>query len=45
VIPRNAKSDKDVTWIQSPPFFQFHTMNAFEDGNRIEVTFPWNIFE
>jgi carotenoid cleavage dioxygenase-like enzyme len=41
VIPRNAKSDRDVIWIQSPPFFQFHTMNAFEDGNRIEVTFPW----
>jgi carotenoid cleavage dioxygenase-like enzyme len=41
VVPRNAKSDKDVIWIQSPPFFQFHTMNAFEDGNRIEVTFPW----
>jgi carotenoid cleavage dioxygenase len=41
VIPRNAKSDKDVVWIQSPPFFQFHTMNAFEAGNQIEVSFPW----
>jgi carotenoid cleavage dioxygenase len=41
VIPRNAKSDKDVIWIQSPPFFQFHTMNAFEAGNQIEVSFPW----
>lgn len=41
VIPRNAKSTNDVIWIQSPPFFQFHTMNAFEEGNRIEVTFPW----
>lgn len=41
VIPRNAKSSKDVIWIQSAPFFQFHTMNAFEEGNRIEVTFPW----
>jgi carotenoid cleavage dioxygenase-like enzyme len=41
VIPRDAKSGKDVIWIQSPPFFQFHIMNAFEDGERIEVTFPW----
>jgi carotenoid cleavage dioxygenase len=41
VIPRNAKSDKDVVWIQSPPFFQFHTMNAFEAGNQIELSFPW----
>ena len=22
-------------------FFQFHTMNAFAEGDRIEVTFPW----
>jgi carotenoid cleavage dioxygenase-like enzyme len=41
VIPRDAKSDKDVIWIQSPPFFQFHTMNAFAEGDQIEVTFPW----
>jgi carotenoid cleavage dioxygenase-like enzyme len=41
VIPRSAKSDQEVIWIQSPPFFQFHTMNAFEHGKRIEVTFPW----
>lgn len=41
VIPRNAKSADDVIWIQGPPFFQFHTMNAFEEGDRIEVTFPW----
>lgn len=41
VIPRNARSEKDVIWIQSPPFFQFHIMNAFEEKDRIEVTFPW----
>lgn len=41
VIPRNAKSGDDVIWIQSPPFFHFHTMNAFEEGDGIEVAFPW----
>ena len=41
IVPRNAKSADEVSWVQSPPFFQFHTMNAFAEGDRIEVTFPW----
>ncbi len=38
VIPREAKSAGDIQWITGAPFFQFHIMNAFADGDRIEVT-------
>jgi carotenoid cleavage dioxygenase len=41
VVPRDAHAAADVRWIKGPPFFQFHTMNAFAEGNRIEVTVPW----
>jgi carotenoid cleavage dioxygenase-like enzyme len=41
VMPRHAKTGEEVKWIKGAPFFQFHTMNAFSDGNRIEVTVPW----
>jgi carotenoid cleavage dioxygenase len=29
-----------VRWITGAPFFHFHTMNAFSDGDRIEVRLP-----
>jgi carotenoid cleavage dioxygenase-like enzyme len=41
VVPRDAKSDADVIWAKGSPFFQFHTMNAFAEGNRIQVVVPW----
>ena len=41
VVPREAQMAADVSWIKGAPFFQFHTMNAFADGSRIEVTVPW----
>ncbi|WP_158902540.1 carotenoid oxygenase family protein [Burkholderia sp. L27(2015)] len=41
VIPRDARTAADVKWITGAPFFQFHTMNAFAEGNRIEVVAPW----
>jgi carotenoid cleavage dioxygenase len=41
VIPRDAKSASDIKWAKGAPFFQFHVMNAFVDGDRIEVTVPW----
>lgn len=41
VVPRDATTAADIKWIKGAPFFQFHVMNAFEDGNRIEVTVPW----
>jgi carotenoid cleavage dioxygenase-like enzyme len=41
VVPREAQAATDIRWIKAAPFFQFHTMNAFADGNRIEVTVPW----
>ncbi len=41
VIPRDARTAADVQWIKGAPFFQFHTMNAFATGDRIEVTVPW----
>jgi carotenoid cleavage dioxygenase-like enzyme len=41
VVPRDAHSAADVKWIKGAPFFQFHTMNAFAEGHRIEVVVPW----
>jgi carotenoid cleavage dioxygenase-like enzyme len=41
VIPREALTSAEVQWIKGAPFFQFHTMNAFAEGKRIEVTVPW----
>jgi carotenoid cleavage dioxygenase-like enzyme len=41
VIPRNAKAASEVLWISGAPFFQFHTVNAFSERDRIEVVVPW----
>ncbi len=41
VVPRGAQSAEEIVWVKTAPFFQFHTMNAFTDGSRIEVTVPW----
>lgn len=41
IVPREARSASEITWIKGAPFFQFHVMNAFTEGNRIEVTLPW----
>jgi carotenoid cleavage dioxygenase-like enzyme len=41
VVPRDAEAATDVRWITGAPFFHFHTMNAFSDGDRIEVQLPW----
>ncbi|MET1028049.1 MAG: carotenoid oxygenase family protein, partial [Dongiaceae bacterium] len=41
VVPRDARAAADIRWVKGAPFFQFHTLNAFADGNRIEVTVPW----
>lgn len=41
LIPRDARSAKDVRWIDGPAFFHWHTLNAFEEDGRIEVTLPW----
>ncbi len=41
VIPRDATSAATIRWIKGAPFFQFHVMNAFADGDRIDVTVPW----
>jgi carotenoid cleavage dioxygenase-like enzyme len=41
VVPRDATEAADIKWIKGAPFFQFHTMNAFAEGHRIEVTVPW----
>jgi carotenoid cleavage dioxygenase-like enzyme len=41
VVPRDAESVTDVRWIMGAPFFHFHTMNGFADGeHRIEVQLP-----
>jgi carotenoid cleavage dioxygenase-like enzyme len=41
IVPRNARSAGDVIWLEGPPFFQFHAMNAFAQGSRIEIIVPW----
>jgi carotenoid cleavage dioxygenase-like enzyme len=41
VIPRDASAGSDVIWVHGAPFFQFHTVNAHADGQRIEVVVPW----
>jgi carotenoid cleavage dioxygenase-like enzyme len=41
IIPRGTKGSADVQWIEAAPFFQFHTMNAFADGDRIDLVVPW----
>lgn len=34
VIPRFGASD-DVRWFDAEPFFMYHTINAWEDGNEV----------
>lgn len=41
LIPRNASTAAQVTWIKGPPFFNWHMVAALEQGNRIEVVVPW----
>jgi carotenoid cleavage dioxygenase-like enzyme len=41
LVPRDCRTAADVTWIKGAPFFQFHTLNAFAEDNRIEVVVPW----
>jgi len=41
LVPRDATSAAQVKWIRSDPFFNWHTVNAFEQGDRIEVVLPW----
>lgn len=41
LIPRDASSARDVRWIDGPAFFHWHTVNAFEEDGRIEVSMPW----
>jgi carotenoid cleavage dioxygenase-like enzyme len=41
IVPRNAQSAGDIVWLEGPPFFQFHAMNAFTQGSRIEIIVPW----
>ncbi|MFJ1299331.1 carotenoid oxygenase family protein [Pseudomonadota bacterium AL_CKDN230030165-1A_HGKHYDSX7] len=41
LIPREARSAQDVRWVDGPAFFHWHTLNAFEEDGRIDVTLPW----
>ncbi|MFT4437049.1 carotenoid oxygenase family protein [Caballeronia sp. 15715] len=41
LIPRDAQHAEQVRWIDAPPFFHWHTINAFADGDRIEAVLPW----
>lgn len=41
LVPRDARSADRIQWINGPAFFNWHTVNAFEQGDRIEVVLPW----
>lgn len=41
LIPRDAHSAEQIRWIDASPFFHWHTVNAFVDGERIEAVLPW----
>jgi carotenoid cleavage dioxygenase len=41
LIPRDTRTAADITWIKAAPFFNWHTVNAFEEGSRLEVVLPW----
>ncbi|WP_213769137.1 carotenoid oxygenase family protein [Caballeronia sp. dw_19] len=41
LIPRDALHPEQIRWIDAPPFFHWHTINAFADGDRIEAVLPW----
>jgi carotenoid cleavage dioxygenase-like enzyme len=41
LMPRDARSAGEARWIECAPFFNFHTVNAYEVGSTIELTLPW----
>ncbi|WP_170235492.1 carotenoid oxygenase family protein [Verticiella sediminum] len=41
LVPRDARTAADVRWLDGPPFFNWHTVNAWERDGRIEVAMPW----
>ena len=41
LIPRDAQSEQEVRWLDGPPFFHWHTLNAFEENGQIELALPW----
>ena len=41
VVPRDARSADQVRWFECEPFFNFHVVNAFDDGDVIEFALPW----
>ena len=40
-MPREVQSAEQVRWVESAPFFNFHTVNAYEDGQTIQLTLRW----
>lgn len=41
LIPRDAERAEQIHWIDAPPFFHWHTVNAFAEKDRVEVVLPW----
>ncbi len=41
VIPRRG-TEQGIRWFESPPFFHFHVMNAYEREDYIEIQLPWH---
>jgi carotenoid cleavage dioxygenase-like enzyme len=36
ILPRHGPVS-DIVWFEGPPLWSFHTMNAFEEGDRVHV--------
>jgi carotenoid cleavage dioxygenase len=41
LIPRDADDATRIKWISGPPFFNWHTVNAYEEDGRVELVVPW----
>ncbi|WP_082987953.1 carotenoid oxygenase family protein [Bordetella bronchialis] len=41
LIPRDAERAEEIRWIEAAPFFNWHTVNAYEENGRIEIVLPW----
>jgi carotenoid cleavage dioxygenase len=42
LIPRGASAASQVRWISGPPFFNWHTVNGYDEDGRVELVVPWH---
>lgn len=41
LIPRQATSAQEIRWVEGPPFFHWHVVNAYERDNMLQIVVPW----